>query len=751
MADLMNEALQYAKRGWYVFPCREKVGTPYIKNGETIIPREKTPYVSGGLDSATTDEAQIKAWWTKFPNAMIGINCGKSGLFVVDIDKKHVNGLETFMQWQINDTGALHSWTPSGGMHIVFIGIGKSSTNAKTGIDTRGQGGYIIAPPSQIFEGENPGSYSKIDDWSRVPAIAPKELMHKLFPEKKEYTYVTINNNNFEGKKQLSRATLDFMVNGAPKGERNSTLFKVLADFAGCGYSIEETRNIVYPVSERINLLKDEFETVLEHAFSKPRSSSIPDSIQEKLTKGGKNVASEITYEEQSIMEDALLACLIKDNELIPVIYDILLPDDFQVLKNRIIYKTILKLHHNEVKVDLITTTTEIDKTTDKIKLDDIAKMLSEYELSSNSVVAYAHIIKEKSSIRKVEQLMDNKASYIKSGNLDEIINSVEKDLATIAVYGGVRTTNILDGEQATQMVYDRTKAIANGEITQLETGFLDYDKHIGGLYTNELVICAGRAGDGKSALALSILNDVAMRQNKAVAMFSLEMSTHETICRLICQMTNIPFKNVYNGKMTEEQWKQYEDAMEKISASKIFFDDSFGITVPELRAKIRRLMEKDIKLIVIDQLEQIKGYEGQPAYIQFDKIAYDIKNFTKEFDVPIILNHQLNRGVTDKRNRKDNPEPELADLNQAGEKPANQVWAIAHKKDEEGKIIASKIKVLKNRNGPRIDFPVRFLGERMLFVNSTYDDWRDDDNHSNGHDDFNSSDDGYDSPEWAR
>ena len=725
MADLLTEALQYARRGWYVFPCREKIGQPYNKNGEIITPREKTPYVSGGLDSATRDEDQIKAWWLKFPNAMIGVNCGKSGIFIVDIDKKGVNGLDTFMDWQINDAGALHSWTPSGGMHIVFTGSGKSSTNAKTGIDTRGEGGYFIAPPSVIIEGDYSGSYSKMDDWSRVPAVIPAGLINKLFPDKKTEYVQSEAKYEIDGKKQLAKTTLHFMVNGALKGERNSTLFKVLADFAGCGYSQQEAKDIVLPVANRIGLGNDEFAIVLDHAFSKPRTSSIPDSIQEKLLTGGKNLASKITYEEQSIMEDALLACLIKDNDLVPVIFDILNSDDFQVLKNRVIYKTIIRLHNNETRVDLITVSDEINKTTDKIKLDEISRMLSEHYLTSDSVIAYAYIIKEKSSIRKIEQLMDNKTNYIKSGNLIDIITKVEKDLTDIAIYGGAKTTNILTGEQAVKLVYDRTKAIESGEIGQLETGFIDYDKHIGGLFSNELVICAGRAGEGKSALALSIINNVGLKQNLPVAMFSLEMSTHETICRLICQLTGIPFKNIYKGQMTQEQWKLHAEAMDVISASGIYFDDSFGITIPEIRSKMRKLMEKDIKLVVIDQLEQIRGYENHPTYIQFDKIAYDLKAFTKEFDVPIILNHQLNRGITDRKIRKDNPEPELSDLNQAGEKPANQVWAITHKKDEDGKIIASKVKVLKNRNGPRIDFPVRFIGEKMLFVNATYEDWR--------------------------
>ncbi len=716
--SMLSEALYYSNKGWFVFPCREKYGEPFIRNGETIISKEKQPYVSKGLDSATIEETQIKAWWDKWPNAMIGVNCGKSGLFVVDIDRKHVNGLDNFAEWKINDGAGLHSWTPSGGIHIVFSGSGKSSTNGKIGIDTRGEGGYFIVPPSEILEGDNPGKYSKIDDWERVPGVIPDGLMSKLFPDKTyEYDRNPIKDGN--EKKQLSRASLNFLANGAVAGERNSTLFKVLADFNGCGYTKDECKEIVLPVCKRINLSDDEFEQVLAHAYSKMRTSAIPDSIQEKLLSGGKNIASKITYDEQSLMENALIACLIMDNQLIPIVYDILNADDFQLLRNRIIFKTISRMYNSSTKVDLITVSNEIDKTTDKIKLDEISKMLTEYFVSPDSVITYAYIIKEKSSIRKVESLMDNKVNYTKSGNLIEILTMIEKDLADIAVYGGAKTTNILNGEQATQFVVERTKAIISGEIIQLPIGFIDYDKYIGGLYPNELVICAGRAGDGKSAMSLSIVNNVGIEQNKGVAFFSLEMSTHESICRLICQLTGIPFRNVFQGKMTKQQWASYEESMQKISNSKIMFDDSSGITIPELRSKIRKLMEKDIKLIVIDQLEQIKGYEGNPTYIQYDKIAYDIKSFTKEFNVPIILNHQLNRGVTDRKLK--NPEPELSDLNQAGEKPANQVWAIVHKKDEEGKIIKSKIKILKNRNGPKIDFPVTFIGERMLFVNATH------------------------------
>ena len=747
--SMLEEALYYVNvKKWWVFPCREKPGEPFQRNDETITPQEKTPYIAKGLDNATLDEDQVVAWWNKWPNAMIGINAGKSGLFVIDIDRKHVNGLDTFSEWNINDSAGLHSITPSGGMHILFTGTGKSSTNAKTGIDTRGEGGYFIAPPSQIVQGEYAGSYKRFDDWGRTPGVIPDGLMAKLFPDKTT-EYVRGNNSGaVDGeKKQLSRPTLLFLANGAPAGERNATLFKALADFAGCGYTQLQAKDAVLPVSTRIGLSTSEFEQVLNHAYSKPRTSSIPDSIQEKIMEGGKNIASKITVEEQTVMESVLLACLLIDNTLIPSVNDILNFDDFQTFQNRIIYKAINRTFNAGMKVDYISVTNEIIKETVKITLDDVTKMTNQYFINTDHVLTYASIIKEKASIRKVESLMDNKEHYIKSGNIAEIVGTIEKDLADIALYGGVKTSTVLTSKQATEMVTEQTRKLVSGEIQQLKIGFSDFDYHCGGLYSNELIVLAGRAGEGKSALLLSIISDVGIRQNKSVGFFSLEMSTHEQICRLVCQLTGIPFKNVYQGKMTEPQWKEYREAMQKIGDSKILFDDGFGMTVPEIRSKMRKLIEKDLELVGIDQLELVRGFEGMPMYIRLDNNAYAIKDLTKEFDVPIILCHQLNRGITDRKLK--NPEPILSDLNQAGEKPANQVWVISHNKDEHGNIMQSKVKILKNRNGPRIEFPVVFVGERMLFSNPTseeenrvFKDQQDDD--------YRVSDDD-DEPTWAK
>ena len=744
MANMLEEALYYASKGWYVFPCREKPTEYSATGGEIAVKQEKTPYTAHGLLDATRDEDQIIAWWSTWKNAMIGVNAGLSGLFVIDIDKKNVNGFDTYSKWDINDSAGLKAITPSGGMHIIFSGNGKSSTNGKTGIDTRGEGGYFIAPPSEIIEGEHAGEYKKHNDWTKAPGVIPDGLMEKIFPNKQSEYVKPASFPPTDQKKKLSFSTMTFLTEGAPKGERNATLFKALADLAGCGYTKEEARDIGLPVSDRIGLPRGEFETTLSHAYAKPRTSSIPDSIQEKIATGGKDVAKDITFDELSILEYAVIAALIMDNTLIGPVSDFLSYEDFKVIKNNYIYKTIVKMHNSGMKVDYLTLASELSRAAIHISLNDIEKMIDDYFVNTDNIMTYANIIKEKSAIRKLEAILNDKKKYLSSRNFVQMVSSLEQDVADVAIYGGANTSAVLQSAQAVEMATSRVNLIRDGKISQLKTGLSYYDGSTGGLYSNELVICAGRAGEGKSALALSIINNVSIGGGIPTAMFSLEMSTYETIARLVTQMTGISFREVYQGDFDEKQWELYKEATDRISKSKIFFDDGFGMTVPEIRSKIRMLVDQGVKLVVIDQLEQIKGYDGLPPYVQFDKIAYDIKRMTLEFDIPIILNHQLNRNITNRALK--NPEPQLSDLNQAGEKPANQVWVIDHKKDEEGNILKSAIKVLKNRNGARGIFPVVFVAKRMLFANPTTAEeaevW-----HSHDDDD----DDGYNYPRAFR
>jgi hypothetical protein len=197
---LLEFALKYCERGWYVFPCRETPGNPYTdKNGKTKTPKEKVPYTSNGFKDATTNKSVIEEWWNKYPNAMIGVSCGDSNLYVIDIDTKHgKDGMNNYMKLGLSDSGALHSLTPSGGLHIVFSGIGKSSSDLMNGIDTRGIGGYFITPPSKILGGDIIGNYVALDNWDRIPENIPADLLNRLHVAKERKKHPNSNLDNYE-------------------------------------------------------------------------------------------------------------------------------------------------------------------------------------------------------------------------------------------------------------------------------------------------------------------------------------------------------------------------------------------------------------------------------------------------------------------------------------------------------------------------------------------------------------------------
>ncbi|HUM37777.1 MAG TPA: bifunctional DNA primase/polymerase, partial [Anaerolineae bacterium] len=164
---ILKAALQYAARGWPVFPCKH----------------DKRPLTSHGVKDATTDAAKINAWWTHWPGAAIGIDCGGARLLVVDCDVKHgVDGIAAFEALGIAHGEALHSRTPSGGLHILFSQngtlLGSTAGRLAPGVDTRGAGGYIVAPPSHV----DAGDYEPLDDWSREPAKVPAALSQLLAP-----------------------------------------------------------------------------------------------------------------------------------------------------------------------------------------------------------------------------------------------------------------------------------------------------------------------------------------------------------------------------------------------------------------------------------------------------------------------------------------------------------------------------------------------------------------------------------------
>lgn len=177
---LLERALWIAKeRNMHVFPCREKHSKPFLNNkGKLVVASVKAPYVKGGFTVATRDETKIIEWWTKYPNAAIGVDCTKSKLVVIDIDVRNgKKGFDSFMSMGIPEDGAFHVITPSGGLHVIFSGEMNSHADVSNGVDIRAKGAYFIAPPSWIIDDDGKKKcYTALEEWDDTPAHFPPSL-----------------------------------------------------------------------------------------------------------------------------------------------------------------------------------------------------------------------------------------------------------------------------------------------------------------------------------------------------------------------------------------------------------------------------------------------------------------------------------------------------------------------------------------------------------------------------------------------
>ncbi|MDD5195292.1 MAG: replicative DNA helicase, partial [Candidatus Omnitrophica bacterium] len=423
--------------------------------------------------------------------------------------------------------------------------------------------------------------------------------------------------------------------------------------------------------------------------------------------------------------EMATLGSMLLDVDIIPEILEIIGEGDFYKEEHKIIFSAIISLFDARKKGDILTVSEDLSKKKilERIGGTVYLTTLVDFVPSSANAVQYARIIKEKSVLRSLIANATNIISsvYKEEQDVSLILDKAEKLIFEISdkriegSYVHIRDI-IKDGIELIESLYHK-----KSHITGVPTGFMDFDIKTAGLQKGDLVIVAGRPSMGKSALATSIAEYVAVEEKIPVAIFSIEMSKEQLMQRFLCSQARVGVQKLRTGLLAPSEWPILTAAAGRLSEAPIYIDDSAAISVFDLRAKARRLKaHHDIQLIVVDYLQMMRGMEqGESRQQEISEISRALKSLAKELRVPLIAVSQLSRAVESRTDHR----PQLSDLRESGaiEQDADVVVLLLreeyYSQTPENKGTAEVI-IAKQRNGPVGSVYLGFISEYMKFVN---------------------------------
>lgn len=406
--------------------------------------------------------------------------------------------------------------------------------------------------------------------------------------------------------------------------------------------------------------------------------------------------------------EQSVIGSMLIDKSAIARCIEILRPDSFYRDAHKYIYETIMELFDRGEPVDLVTVTETLAKNG---KIDAVggsvyvADLINSVPTSAN-VEYYAKIVEEKATLRRLidagTQLVAQ--AFDEPENVDKILDHAEKTIFDIALKrvreGFLRLDTVL-----TKVLDKIDKLYGKKEhITGIPTGYTDLDNLTAGFQNSDLIIIAARPSVGKTAFALNMAQNMAIRHKIPVAIFSLEMSKEQLGQRMLCSEGEIDAIRLKTATLPDTGWKKLTRALSKLSEAQIYIDDSASISAMEIRAKCRRLkLEKGLSLVIVDYLQLMSGRGRIENRVQeISDIARSLKTLARELDVPVIALSQLSRAVEQRPDRI----PRLSDLRESGEiEQTADVVMFIHRDDyynpqsDRGNI--AEIIIAKQRNGP--------------------------------------------------
>ena len=430
--------------------------------------------------------------------------------------------------------------------------------------------------------------------------------------------------------------------------------------------------------------------------------------------------------------EMALLGCLLIDSDIASELVEKLTEDDFYQESHKFILRAMKKVFDSRKPIDLVTVADELDGEGALEKAGGIVYLtdLTGLTPSAANYKSYYEIVTRDSTNRKliraarkiIEASMEAPDGNAALAYAEKTVYDISKQTERSALLGmtdGDIITEVLDEFQSLQADPNALRGIP--------TGYKRLDKMTNGLHGGDLIVLAARPGMGKTSLAMNLVENASLKNNKVSAVFSLEMPRKQIIQRLLCSYANVSMANALSGRLSQKEWKKLMLASDKLKKSKIFVDDSSRVTPAEILSKCRRLKTTagGVDLVMIDYIQLmssgssvVAGSENRQQEIA--SITRDLKIMAKELSVPVIALSQLRR-IQSK-------EPQLSDLRESGaiEQDADIVMfisrpeAIATKEEiESGQVVkgAAELILAKHRNGEQGRVSLKFIGECTKFV----------------------------------
>jgi replicative DNA helicase len=422
--------------------------------------------------------------------------------------------------------------------------------------------------------------------------------------------------------------------------------------------------------------------------------------------------------------ERAVLGGILLDPATLPIISGRLRDEDFYLDRHQVLYRAMIDLQAEGVTIDLRTLQAKLEQQGQLEGVGGLAYLAGlDLDLPDiGRIETYTEIVKERSVRRRL---------IVTSGQI--IRDCLDGGVDAQAALGRAEQAILGLGEEAVQRGFVPLAQVFHETLEELEerpgslltgvpTGFIDFDRISHGLNRGNLIIIAGRPGMGKTSFALNMAQHVAIRERRAVGIFSLEMGQQELALRILCSEADISFSRLRAGRVSQKEWTRIVQTVRSNADSPLYIDDSANPSLLEVASKARRLKaEKGLALLVLDYLQLMQaGGRYENRNLEIAAISRGLKQLAKELDLPVVALSQLSRQP---ERRGSDHRPQLADLRESGsiEQDADLVAFIyrdeIYNPSEENRGLAELI-IAKHRNGETGTIELVFLGDTTSFRN---------------------------------